>query len=388
MFPAAWLSGTILVAFFLACGCASDRPTGPVIPPSGIVINQPTNRISAAPSGARVPAPVVAEVAAIPEPVVVPVLPAVPLPIVPPPAVSGAALHLPGVTALTNDVSAWLRDQGWSTPHPVARGRELHYESEGPSGRLSVLVGQKDAEWNGRKMLLGFEPRMVAGKLWMHPLDIEAHLAPLVVGGPWRPEVRTIVIDPGHGGRQPGTRSILGNQFEKDFTLDWAFRLRGLLESRGWKVTLTRTNDVDLTLAERVDIAEATGAEVFLSLHFNSSFPSQHAAGLETYCLTPHGMASHVVREFPDDVGRVFPNNAHDAANLRLAVEIHRDVIASSGIEDRGVRHARFMDVLRWQNRPAVLVEGGYLSNPDEARRIQNPEFRQRLAEGVAAAFR
>ena len=99
-------------------------------------------------------------------------------------------------------------------------------------------------------------------------------------------------------------------------------------------------------------------------------------------------MASHLVREYPDEIGRVFPNNTHDAANLRLAVEIHHDVIAASGSEDRGVRHARFMDVLRWQNRPAVLVEGGYLSNPEEARRIQTPEFRQRLAEGVAAAFR
>ena len=376
MFRAAWLAG-VIVAWSVVCGCASGRPTGPVIPPSGIVISQPTNRVPAAAPMVTVPPPPIPEVAPIPAPVVAPILPAEP-----PPAVSIAA-----APARTNDVSAWLHVHGWSSPHPVTRGRELRYESEGSSGRLSVVVGQKDAEWNGRKLFLGFEPRVVAGKLWMHPLDIEAHLAPLVVGGPWRPLARTIVIDPGHGGRQPGTRSILGNQFEKDLTLDWAIRLRGLLESRGWKVTLTRTNDIDLTLAERVDIAEATGAEVFVSLHFNSSFPSQQAAGLETYCLTPHGMASHVVREYADEVGRLFPNNAHDAANLRLAVEIHRDVIASTGSEDRGVRHARFMDVLRWQNRPAILVEGGYLSNPDEARRIQAPEFRQRLAEGVAAGF-
>ncbi len=375
MFRVAWRIG-VVVAMCGLCGCAAKRPSGPVIPPSGIVIHPPTPTVV-------VPVPPEPPVVRPPEPT------AVPVPRSQPASRDSIAAGNATGSGLrhTNDITAWLRDHGWSAPHPVTRGRDLRYETEAPAGRFAVVVGQKEAEWNGRRLLLGFEPRVVAGQLWLHPLDIESHVEPLLGSGPWHPVERTIMIDPGHGGRQPGTRSILGNQFEKDLTLDWALRLRALLEVRGWKVTMTRTNDLDLALAERVDLAEAAGVSVFVSLHFNSSFPSQQAAGLETYCLTPRGMASHVVREYVDEVGRAFPNNLHDADNLRLAVAVHRAVIASTGSEDRAVRHARFMDVLRWQNRPAILVEGGFLSNPEEARRIQTPEFRQRLAEGVAAAF-
>jgi N-acetylmuramoyl-L-alanine amidase len=70
-----------------------------------------------------------------------------------------------------------------------------------------------------------------------------------------------------------------------------------------------------------------------------------------------------------------------------MAVAVQRSVLASTGQVDRGVRRARFMDVLRWQNRPAILVEGGYLSNPQEASKIQTAEFRQKLAEAVAAGL-
>jgi N-acetylmuramoyl-L-alanine amidase len=356
-----------------------------VIPPSGIPLNPPTAPIGnpvqpgvAAVAPLSVAPPVAPPVEPRPQPEVRPEPTPAPVLAAPIPSVSPRR---------TNDIATWLHEHGWSPPHPVSHGREVRYETEGGGGRFAVTIGQKEAEWNGLRLWLGFEPRLVAGRLWMHPLDIEAHVEPLLGEPRWQAPVRSIVIDPGHGGRQPGTRSILGNQFEKDLTLDWAIRLRALLEARGWKVTLTRTNDLDLTLAERVDLAEAAGAAVFVSLHFNSSFPSQQAAGLETYCLTPRGMASHVVREYADEVGRSFPNNIHDADNLRIAAAVHRSLVATAGAGDRAIRHARFMDVLRWQNRPAILVEGGYLSNPEEARRIQTPEYRQRLAEGVAAAF-
>ena len=83
----------------------------------------------------------------------------------------------------------------------------------------------------------------------------------------------------------------------------------------------------------------------------------------------------------------VFPNNHFDTQNVRLAVRLHREVLAATGGQDRGVRHARYMTVLRGQNRPAVLVEGGYLSNSTEAKLINTPEHRQKLAEAVARAL-
>jgi len=286
------------------------------------------------------------------------------------------------------DLELALRERGWSGLIAVPRGRETRQESSGPGGSIAVVVGQKRMWWNGTQVWLGFEPRWERGRIRMSRLDLESHVLPLVTGGATLPlSARTVVIDAGHGGRNAGSRSIAGNRFEKEFTLDCALRLQRLLESRGWKVWMTRTNDVDLSLAERVDFSEASGAALFISLHFNSAFPNRDPAGLETYSVTPRGMASHVVRDYPDDPRKTYPANAHDAASLRLAVAVQRSVLAATGMTDRGVRRARFMDVLRWQNRPAILVEGGYISNPQEASRIQTPEFRQKLAEAVAAAL-
>jgi N-acetylmuramoyl-L-alanine amidase len=83
----------------------------------------------------------------------------------------------------------------------------------------------------------------------------------------------------------------------------------------------------------------------------------------------------------------VCPNNAFDIENLQLALSVHRALLEVNGHHDRGVRRARFPAVLRGQDRPAILIEGGYLSNPREARLIADPAYRQRLAEAVAGAL-
>jgi N-acetylmuramoyl-L-alanine amidase len=218
---------------------------------------------------------------------------------------------------------------------------------------------------------------------------LEKTVRPLLEGGP-EPLLGAkpvIVLDPGHGGGDAGTRSVVGNRFEKEFTLDWARRLQALLAASGWEVWLTRSRDMDLGLSNRVAFAAAHQADVFLSLHFNSAGDSQNEAGVETYCLTPVGMPSNLTRGFPDDLRATFPNNVFDAENLQLALRVHRELLQVNGHRDRGVRHARFPTVLRGQERPAILVEGGYLSNPHEARLIAEPAYRQRLAEAVARAL-
>lgn len=257
-----------------------------------------------------------------------------------------------------------------------------------PTGTWTLQLGTQRAFWNGILVQLGFESRAVFRDVLLHSLDVEKHLDPLAAAGaaPWTGP-RIVVLDPGHGGAQPGSRSIAGNQLEKDLTLDWALRLRALLEEQGWEVHLTRTNDFYMPLAERVDFSEHSGAALFISLHFNS-FPNQEARGIETYTTTPQGMNSHVTREYADDPTRQFPNNRYDETSFSLAVRIHQSLIAQSGSADRGVRHARFMDVLRWQNRPALLVEGGFLSNPVEALKIASPAYRQKLAMAIAEALR
>jgi N-acetylmuramoyl-L-alanine amidase len=257
-----------------------------------------------------------------------------------------------------------------------------------PVGRLRLTAGTQQAQWNGLTFWLGYPPVASNGLFLVHPVDLGKNLGPLVESGTApEPTNRVVVIDPGHGGINAGTRSILGNRFEKDYTLDWALRLQPLLETNGWTVVLTRTNDVDLSLADRVAVADRVQAALFISLHFNSAFPRQDQTGLETFCLTPAGLPSTLTRDFEDDPARVFPNNEFDAPNLRLALAVHRALLEVSGTTDRGVKRARFMGVLRTQSRPAILVEGGYLSNPEEAARIARPEHRQQLAEAVSRAL-
>ncbi|HEY2952872.1 MAG TPA: N-acetylmuramoyl-L-alanine amidase, partial [Verrucomicrobiae bacterium] len=183
------------------------------------------------------------------------------------------------------------------------------------------------------------------------------------------------------------TRSANNRDYEKNLALDWALRLRPLLEANGWKVYLTRSDDSEVSLADRVALADRVKADFFLSLHFNSATPNTRQAGVETFCLTPVGMPSSLVRDFEDDPKHIFPNNAFDAQNVQFAYRLHRAVLQCTQAADRGVRRARFMGVVRGQRRPAVLIEGGYLSNPAEARKIASAAYRQALAEAVGRAL-
>jgi N-acetylmuramoyl-L-alanine amidase len=251
-----------------------------------------------------------------------------------------------------------------------------------------VAIGSREATWNGREIHLGFDPEMIDGEVFLHGLDLQKNLEPLLCEKPLNFDAdHVIVLDPGHGGMNSGTISVLDQRPEKEFTLDLAKRLKPLLEKEGWTVFLTRTGDYDLALSNRVTFAENHHADLFISLHFNSAAPDKKQAGLETYCLTPTGMPSTLTRGFADPWQESLPNNYFDAQNLQLAIRLHTALLRTSGEEDRGVRRARFIGVLRGQKRPAILIEGGYLSNPAEAAKIENPAFRQKLAETIAAAL-
>ena len=190
-----------------------------------------------------------------------------------------------------------------------------------------------------------------------------------------------------YGGADVGTRDAQ-HRFEKDFALDWALRTERLLTNAGWKVFLTRRSDVEMSLVERTAFADRVQADLFISLHFNSTFPQTQAAGIETYCLTPTGMTSTLARGFADDERAVFPNNSFDAANTAWAFRIHRALVAATQAHDDGVKRARFMGVLRYQNRPAVLVEGGFLSNPADAANINSSDYRETLARALAEGLK
>ncbi len=285
-------------------------------------------------------------------------------------------------------ISAWCATNGFPGAGLVLfQGRHLLQ-----TGRtvLDLVPGSPLAKWRGVNCWLAYPLRFASsGELIANALDIEKTIKPLLSVSSLAATTSSndvIVIDPGHGGRNVGAQSVVDGRFEKELTLDLGLRLGRLLGNRGWTVAMTRTNDMELSVAERVAIADSLGAKLFLSLHFNSE-ESHRQSGIETYCMPPVGMHSHLVRDLSDKPHAAFPNNSFDDENLRFSICIHRAIVNASGRLDRGLRRARYPGVLRLQNRPAVLVEAGYLSNREEALLIGQQTYRQRLAEAMASAL-
>lgn len=305
---------------------------------------------------------------------------------------------LPPANSGPRYAETWVPASEWRQNHPGSYLRQISsppYEEFAlttGSGVFVFQIGTLVARWNSVELHLGYAPRMMGGEPCLHALDLEKNLDPLMQ--PLKlpePPNRVIVIDAGHGGSNSGTRSIVDGVDEKTYTLDWAERLASLMRAAGWQAFLTRTNDIDIPLSARVAFTTQHKADLFVSLHFNAPgtglISAGSYAGLETYCLTPVGMPSTLTRGYDDPISEVWPNNAADVGNLRLAYSLHTTLLREVGMPDRGVRRARFMGVLRGQSCPAVLIEGGYLSNPNEARRIADPAYRQQLAAAVASAL-
>jgi N-acetylmuramoyl-L-alanine amidase len=170
---------------------------------------------------------------------------------------------------------------------------------------------------------------------------------------------RTIILDAGHGGHDRG--GVPGQRIsEKDKTLDVAQRLRRILQAEGYRVIMTRDSDVFIPLGTRTAIANRYRDATFVSIHFNCA-PRVGANGIETYYYRS------------------------DSASLAAA--IHRNVVAISPSENRGIRRRGFF-VLRRTAIPSVLVECGFLTNPTEGRLALSPDYRQKLAEQIARGIR
>lgn len=194
-------------------------------------------------------------------------------------------------------------------------------------------------------------------------------------------KLSTVVIDPGHGGHDAGAVSAIAK--EKDLNLAVARKLRSMLKKAGYKVVMTRDGDYFLTLQQRVDIANRIPDSIFVSIHHNAGRSA--ASGIETFTLAPQGTTSPFARSrrFAELAG-----NNQDSENIALATAVHSRAITRSGALDRGIQRARF-SVLCTIRRPAILFEGGFVSNPEECRKMAKGDYQQMLAkcilEGITA---
>jgi N-acetylmuramoyl-L-alanine amidase len=192
-------------------------------------------------------------------------------------------------------------------------------------------------------------------------------------------KINTICLDAGHGGKDMGEH--VGGIEEKKYTLLLAKELQYQLIRAGFKVVMTRTTDSALELSDRTGIARQRKAELFLSLHFNSSPADRNEVrGVETYALTPAGATSSNAQGEGDT--RWLSANGNDEKNMLLAFQVQKSLLRGLGAEDRSVKRARFQ-VLREASMPAVLIEGGFLSHPDEQRKILDPNYRRQMARAI-----
>ena len=253
------------------------------------------------------------------------------------------------------------------------------------TNRYCRLVFQKDSagmEFNGINVLLSFPVVVHDGAGYLAEADLKNTLYPLLSppGGTNGPRIKNIVIDPGHGGKDPGFQ--VGSYQEKKYTLLLAQELRDQLKRAGFNVSLTRTGDTFVDLASRPELARRRGADLFISLHWNSAGTGgNEVRGVQTYCLTPAGAPSS---NSGDDTSgaEAKPGNRNDAKNLLLAYKLQQALLRELGIEDHGVRRARYL-VLCEATMPAILIEGGYMSNPAESKRIYDAGYRKQMAQAI-----
>jgi len=209
--------------------------------------------------------------------------------------------------------------------------------------------------------------------------------------------VQTIVIDAGHGGRDPGAIGV-GGLREKDVTLRLAKTLGEKLSARGFAIVYTRKDDRSIGLEERTAIAESVGGDLFVSLHANSA-PRRSVAGIETYYLDANherhslGVAARENGIPPGQVDalqrtvaklRVSEVSVH---SRRVANTVHQQMVAGlagryAEVNDLGVKKGPFY-VLFLSNMPAILVEAGFLTNRGEARRLRDVDYLDDLAQQI-----
>jgi N-acetylmuramoyl-L-alanine amidase len=246
-------------------------------------------------------------------------------------------------------------------------------------------VDSAEAQINGIRLWLSFPILFRNGLAFISQLDLEESLVPLLEPPTNRPGIRikTICLDPGHGGGDPGNR--LGRKQEQEYTLLLAQEARHQLESAGFKVVLTRRTDKYVELSSRPALANLRKADLFVSLHFNSTETSRNEVqGVETYCLTPAGAFSTNARGEGDT--RWVTGNRHNEKSLLLAYQVQTALVKTLPVEDRGVRRARFQ-VLREAQMPAILIEGGFMSHPIEGKRIFDPAYRRQMARAIVAGI-
>ena len=281
------------------------------------------------------------------------------------------------------------------TVENIAKFYGLPAEVTAPGGKIQIetvkhplefVRGSREVVINGARSWLCFPLIEQNGKFLVSRTDVAKTIEPLV-----RPQrvqnvgkVQTVVLDPGHGGHDKGAVSRYGN--EKDFALDVARKLRPPLQAKGLRVVMTREGDYFVPLDVRAQIANAARNSIFVSVHFNATNDDRNATGFEIFSFTPRGAPSTSDNAVAPSSLSMQAGTLVDSQSLALSACIYHSLLGHIPEFDRGIKRARFA-VLRQTKVPAVLIEGGFLTERGESRLIANKDWRTKLAGAISVGI-
>jgi len=251
---------------------------------------------------------------------------------------------------------------------------------------LEFVSGSREAVINGARSWLCFPVIEQDGKSLVSRTDVAKTIEPLV-----RPhrvpdvgKIETVVLDPGHGGHDKGQLSRYGA--EKDFALDVARKLRAILQAKGLRVIMTREGDYFVPLEVRAKIANSARNSIFVSIHFNATNDDPNATGFEIFSFTPRGAPSTSDRNLNAKSFNTQPGSSVDAQSMALSACVYHSLLGHLPEYDRGIKRARFA-VLRLTKVPAVLIEGGFLTERGETKLISNKDWRAKFAGAIGVGI-
>ena len=271
------------------------------------------------------------------------------------------------------------RDIGGIASHYRMRttksGKMVQYAGAGR--KLLLELSSRKMRWNGISVLLGHPVIQQGNKVYISDSDWNSTVKILFSPGyVQRHPVRIITLDAGHGGSDQGAAGKISK--EKDITLRVTRRVAAILRRFQYQVHLTRSRDVTLPLKSRSALQRVRRSDLFVSIHVNATVDKK-VTGIETFCLTPaDAPSSHGKSEFVRNY-----SNRFDINNFALAWKFQNALLRRTGALDRGIKRARFA-VLKDISAPGVLVEIGFISNSWEERRLNDPNYIEKIARGIA----
>ena len=257
-----------------------------------------------------------------------------------------------------------------------------HNATKQDDGSYKVTISASQHKWNSGKYIVHSYIVDASGKNIGFGATSADVVAPKKIGSASRGNYdvlnKIVYLDAGHGGYDPGA-SYFGIS-EKSLTLAIQSRVKAKLEAEGYQVVTTRTSDTYVDLADRSRAANASESDIFVSIHINAS-GSSAAQGIETYYYQPYA-------EYPSRINATYhANPTRLSMSDTLANAIQSSLINATGAQNQGVKRQTFA-VLRETTAPAVLLELGFLSNPQEAARLNTSAYQETLANAIVAGIK